>query len=93
LPEDEAKKFKDIISAVQAYDKAVDRAEKTRLRNQEKRKAERSSISAALEEAEGKSAAAKLKVEKATGVDTDYGKSKAIVERAEAAKKAQRDIN
>jgi hypothetical protein len=44
LPEDEAKKFRDVINAVQAYSRAVEKAEKNRLRAQERRKAEQESI-------------------------------------------------
>jgi hypothetical protein len=38
LPEGEAKKYKDALAAVTAYDRAVEKAERNRIRQQEKRK-------------------------------------------------------
>jgi hypothetical protein len=44
LPEDESKKLKEAMNAISAYTKAVEKAEKARIRSQEKRKSERETL-------------------------------------------------
>ena len=93
LPEDEAKKLKEALNAVQAYTKAVEKAEKARIRSQERRKGERESTSAQLDEARETHKKAKASYDGATAKGTKYGDAKAIVAQAEAAKKAQKEID
>lgn len=93
LPDDEAKKFKEALNAVQAYTKAVEKAEKARIRSQERRKGERETTSAQLSTARETHKTAKASYERATARGTEYGDAKAIVAQAEAAKKAQKEID
>ena len=92
LPEDEAKRLKSAISAVQAYTKAVEKAEKARIRSQEKRKGERETTAIQLEESKKIHKKASSDYRSATAQGTSYGDAMAIIAQAEAAKKAQKEI-
>ena len=93
LPEDEAKKFKDALNAVAAYDRAIEKLERNRLRAQERRKSDKASTVTALGQAKEEHKNKKKEFTAATSSGTKYGEAKAIVERAEAAKKAQKEID
>ena len=92
LPEDEAKKLKEAMGAVQDYTKAVEKAEKARIRAQEKRKVERDTIGVQVTEAKSSHKKTVSQLNKATAKGTAYGNAAAIVAQSEAAKKAQKEI-
>lgn len=93
LPEDEAKKLKEAIGAVQNYTKAVEKAEKARIRAQERRKVDRDAIGIQVTEAKSSHKKAVSQLNKATGKGTVYGDAAAIIAQSEAAKKAQKEID
>ena len=93
LPEDEAKRLKEAMGAVQDYTKAVEKAEKARIRAQEKRKVDRDTVNAQVTEAKSSHKKAASQLNKATEKGTAYGDAAAIVAQAEAAKKAQKEID
>ena len=93
LPEDEASRLKSAINAVQIYTKAVEKAEKARVRGQEKRRGELSAASASLAEAKKNRNSASAAYSSAIAKGTEYSNAKAIIAQAEAAEKAQKEID
>ena len=92
LPEGEAKKYKDALSAISAYDRAVERAERNRIKAQEKRKSDKGDVSLQLEEAKKNNTKAQKDYEARKSKDSKYGQATAIIEQANAAKEAQKEL-
>ena len=92
LPEEEATKIRDAIAAIQEYEKAVERAEKKRIRTLENSQATLATKEKELADKETEAKNKRKKVTDATSSSTEYGQAKAILEQAEAAKKARKEI-
>ena len=93
LPEDEAKKLRDAISAAQDYNKALEKLEKRRIKDLESAKLAKTDTQEKLTSAKSDVKTATAAYKKATAKDTDYGKAQAIVSQAEAAKNAKKEIS
>ena len=93
LPEDEAKKLRDAISAAQDYEKALERLEKRRIKDLESAKLAKTDTQEKLTSAKSDVKTATTAYKNATAKDTDYGKAQTIVSQAEAAKNAKKEIN
>lgn len=81
LPEKEGKKLKEAIAAIAAYEKAVERAEKKRIKALEETKSRKSTAEAELETAKQELSQKKK-----------YGDAQAIMQQAKAAEDAKKEI-
>ena len=93
LPEDEAKKLRDAISAAQDYNKALEKLEKRRIKDLESAKLAKTDTQEKLTSTKSNVKTATTAYKNATAKDTDYGKAQAIVSQAEAAKNAKKEIS
>lgn len=91
LPENEATKIKEAIAAIQEYERAITKAEKKRIRDLEANKTSLASKQKDLATKQEEAGTKRKKYTDATSSDTDYGKAKAILEQADAVKKARKE--
>ena len=93
LPEDQAKKFKEALSAISAYEKAIERLEKKRIRTVEGLSSQKTGLEEKVATARDEASTKRTKYTEATKAGTKYGDAKAILAQAEAAKKAQKEMH
>jgi hypothetical protein len=92
LPPDEAKRLREAINAVQDYERAIDRLERKRVREFESAKISKSETTSKLNTAKETQKTARQSLSAATGKGSAYGDAQALIQQAEAAKKAKKEI-